>query len=90
VFKQPEPALGRYWHNRLMPMDYFQTLDTKMLPLRVADAHALRCIAVLRAAELLEADIVNDSEGQAVSATIHRITYQGEAALEKARRRPPE
>ena len=71
-------------------MDYLLTLDKAALPVEVTDPHALRCIAVLRAAELVEAEIVNDVHGHALSATIRRITYQGEAALEKARRRPPE
>jgi hypothetical protein len=48
----------------------------------------MRCIAVLRAAELVEADIVNDADGHAISATIYRITYQGEAALAKCLRGP--
>lgn len=73
-----------------MPLDYLQTLDKAMLPLQVTDPHALRCIAVLRAAELLEADIVNDVDGRAIAATIHRITYQGEFALAKFRRDPPQ
>lgn len=73
-------------YNYCMPMDYFLTLDKTTLPLQVADPHGLRCIAVLRAAELIEADIVNDDSGNAISATIYRITYQGEAVLAKSGR----
>lgn len=71
-----------------MPMDFVRTLDRTSLPLQVTDEHALRCIAVLRAAELIDADITDDGQGQAVLATIHRITHQGDAALTRPRRFP--
>jgi hypothetical protein len=64
-----------------MPLDYLRTLDRASLPLKVTDEHALRCIAVLRAAELIDADIIDDGHGQAILATVHRITHQGDAAL---------
>lgn len=65
-----------------MPLDYLRSLAHQILPLHVEDLHGLQCVAVLQAANLVEADIRDgDAPGQARSAVVNRITAEGRAVL---------
>lgn len=65
-----------------MPMDYLRSIEHAAFPLRVEDQYAIRCIDVLRAAELVEATIASaDSPGSYAFAIVERITPLGRAEL---------
>jgi hypothetical protein len=67
-----------------MAMDYLRAIAEAAFPLEVSDQHGMQCVHVLRAADLVEADIFDDdTPGACRRAVVHRITYQGWAVLER-------
>lgn len=72
-----------------MPLDYLRTIEKASFPLPVDDQHAMRCLDVLKAADLVEATIHEDAEGHYASAVVLRITHQGRAALERLKLQKP-
>lgn len=61
-----------------MPLNYLHSIAQETLPLRVEGRHDIDCIAVLRAAKLVEADIEDgDTPGEYRFAIVNAITLEG-------------
>ncbi|HVR49814.1 MAG TPA: hypothetical protein VMS38_08750 [Pseudorhodoferax sp.] len=64
--------------NGRMPMHYLRSIAQQSLPMRVEDQHDIDCIAVLRAAKLVEAEIEDgDTPGEYRFAIVNSITLEG-------------
>jgi hypothetical protein len=68
---------------RKMPMDFLRKIEKADFPLTVEEFADVNCVAVLRAAGLVEAEMVEAAEGDpdTACAVVLRITPKGHAAL---------
>lgn len=65
-----------------MPMEYLSALEHVKFPFRITDEHALQCLRVLEAAELVDAVFVPSVDpGTDQAADILAITPKGRVAL---------
>ena len=66
-----------------MPMDFLRRIEQAKFPLAVEDFNDVNNVAVLKAAGLIEAELVQAVEGDpdTCCAVIKRITPEGRAAL---------
>ena len=65
-----------------MPLDYLRSIENESFPLQTTDVHAVDCIRVLLAAEMIDAQVLPEGRaGQPALALVNGITPLGRAAL---------
>lgn len=70
-----------------MAFDYLLKIERAHFPLLIGDPYEVECIHVLRAAELIEAEITAAAEDNSQTAVVRRITPMGRAEIERIKRR---